>query len=144
MLVLRGYWDTIQALKIPATQYRSHHLSLQRSHCETKLSLHGGGIRDYMPSCCDCGPIDFSAKVIERLSDFTSKTDEMPEAFRAINTQLPLLSKTLQQVQTQAEKGYDVPTAKALTTVVVNSINLTTKLEAILEKTLPGRNATTF
>ena len=90
------------------------------------------------------GLVDFSAKVIERLSDFTSKTDEVPEAFRAINTQLPLLSKTLQQVQAQAEKGYDVPTAKALTTVVVNSINLTTKLEATLEKTLPGRNATTF
>ena len=90
------------------------------------------------------GPVDFSAKVIERLSDFTSKTDEVPEAFRAINTQLPLLSNTLQQVQAQAEKGYDIPTAKALTTVVVNSINLTTKLEAILEKTLPGRNATTF
>ena len=91
------------------------------------------------------GLVDFSTKVIERLSDFTSKTDDVPEAFRAINTQLPLFSNTLQQVQAQAKKGYiDVPTAKALTTVVVNSINLTTTLEAILEKTLPGRNATAF
>ena len=74
------------------------------------------------------GLVDFSAKVIERLSDFTSKTDDVPEAFRAINIQLPLFSNTLQQVQAQAEKGdIDVPTAKALTTVVVNKYQLDEK-----------------
>lgn len=91
------------------------------------------------------GLVEFSTKVAERLSDFTSDIDDVPEAFRTIKTQIALFSDTLQRVQAQAENGsVSIPTAKVLTPVVHNSISLTKKLETILKNTLPVKNATPF
>ena len=49
--------------------------------------------------------IDLSAKVVSRLQEFTSKTSDIPESFRSLSIQLPLLTATLQQIQAQAQAG---------------------------------------
>ncbi len=66
--------------------------------------------------------IELSTKVVSRLHDFTSKTSDVPESFRSLSIRLPLLTATLQRVQTQAEAGHlpeDV--ANALKAVVDNT-----------------------
>lgn len=41
--------------------------------------------------------IDFSAKVLARLNEYRSKSDELPSAFMHIYSQLPLLREVLQK-----------------------------------------------
>jgi N-terminal domain on NACHT_NTPase and P-loop NTPases len=47
--------------------------------------------------------IDISIKVVSRLQEFSSKTSDVPESFRALLIRLPLLTATLQRIQPQAE-----------------------------------------
>lgn len=62
---------------------------------------------------------DLSAKVVSRLHDFTSKTSEVPESFHSLSTRLPLLTVTLQHIQSQAEDGrFPDDVTKALRGVV--------------------------
>lgn len=49
--------------------------------------------------------IDLGVKVIARLNDFTTRTCEVPESFRALGRRLPLLISTLRVVQQQADAG---------------------------------------
>ena len=49
--------------------------------------------------------VDFSAKTLERLKQFRSKAQDIPEAFREISNQLPLLLADLQHTRTEAEAG---------------------------------------
>ncbi len=43
--------------------------------------------------------VDLSAKVVSRLQEFTSKTSDIPESFRSLLNRLPLLTATLQHIQ---------------------------------------------
>ena len=88
--------------------------------------------------------IDFGTKVVNRLSVFPSKVGDVPETFRLIKVQLPLILDTLQQTKDQAdERQINEETAKALKTVVDECIAAVQQLDEILTKALPnGRDST--
>lgn len=66
--------------------------------------------------------VDLSAKVVSRLHDFTSETSDIPDSCHALLVRLPLLTATLQRVQTQAEAdGLSKDVTKALKAFVDNT-----------------------
>ncbi|KAL8763280.1 MAG: hypothetical protein Q9194_007384, partial [Teloschistes cf. exilis] len=86
--------------------------------------------------------IDLSAKVISRIRDFTSKSSDVPETFRALFTRLPLLTATLHHIQSQAEAGHlleDV--SKALNAVVDHTSEQISTVQISLSKILPSDGA---
>lgn len=79
--------------------------------------------------------IDLSAKVVSRLHEFTS---DIPESFRSLSIQLPLLTATLQHIQTQAQAGRlpdDV--TKALKAVVDSTFKQVSDVQTCLSHILP-------
>lgn len=86
--------------------------------------------------------VELSAGVVSRLYEFTSKTSEVPESFRSLSIRLPLLTVTLQRIQTQAKAGRlpdDV--TKALTAVVDNTSEQVSAVQTCLSKILPPEGA---
>ena len=86
--------------------------------------------------------VDLSVKVVSRLHDFTSKSSEVPESFRSLSTRLPLLTATLQHIQTQAEGGHfpdDV--TEALKVVVDDTSKQVSDIQMSVSKVLPSDGA---
>ena len=86
--------------------------------------------------------VDISAKVVSRLHEFTSKFSDIPESFRSLWIRLPLLTATLQHIQSQAESGHlpnDVP--KALRAVVDNTSEQVSIVQIYLSKVVPSDGA---
>ena len=86
--------------------------------------------------------VDLSAKVVSRLHEFTSKSSDVPESFRSLWIRLPLLTATLQHIQSQAEAGClpdDV--TKALKAVVDNTAEQVSAIQICLFKVLPSDGA---
>ncbi|KAI4193679.1 MAG: hypothetical protein LQ350_008210 [Teloschistes chrysophthalmus] len=86
--------------------------------------------------------IDLSAKVISRIRDFTSKSSDVPETFRALSTRSPLLTATLYHIQSQAKAGHlleDV--SKALNAVVDHTSEQISTVQKSLSKILPSDGA---
>lgn len=89
--------------------------------------------------------VDFSAKVIKRLKEFDSAIDKIPESFRVIKIQLPLITDTLRRMQFQAQAGSaDAAAANACIPVIDNSIEEVQRLTTILDNALPTRALSTF
>ena len=89
--------------------------------------------------------VDLSAKVVSRLYDFTSKTSEVPESFRSLSTRLPLLTATLQHIQSQAEDGrFPDDKTKALKVVVDDTSRQVSDIQISLSKVLPSDSASKF
>jgi KaiC/GvpD/RAD55 family RecA-like ATPase len=82
--------------------------------------------------------VDFSARVIHRLEEFHSDAGELPKSLRHINTELPVLSTTLQNIgrDIKANLG-DTGTRDALIPVVDGCQEQIAQLDAILARTLP-------
>ena len=79
--------------------------------------------------------IDLSAKVVSRLHEFTS---DIPESFRSLSIQLPLLTATLQHIQTQAQAGrFPDDVTKALKVVVDNTFEQVSDVQTCLSHILP-------
>jgi len=86
--------------------------------------------------------VDLSAKVVSRLHDFTSKSSEVPESFRSLSTRLPLLTATLQHIQSQAEDGrFPDDVTKALKAVVDDTSKQVSDIQISLSKVLPSGGA---
>ena len=86
--------------------------------------------------------VDVTAKVVSRLHEFTSKSSDVPDSFRSLWIRLPLLTATLQRIQSQADAGHlpdDV--MKALQTVVDNTIEQTLTIQICLSTVLPDDGA---
>ena len=84
--------------------------------------------------------VDFGTKVMHRLNEFQSNIKDVPETFRHIKTQLPLLIDTLKQTQAQADAAHlSEETAKALKLVVEGCLSQVKLLEEILIKALPTK-----
>ncbi|KAL2053416.1 hypothetical protein ABVK25_006410 [Lepraria finkii] len=82
--------------------------------------------------------IELTAKVLSRLHDFTSKSSEVPESFRSLSTRLPLLTATLQHIQSQAEDGrFPDDISKTLKTVVDDTSKQVSDIQISLSKVLP-------
>ena len=86
--------------------------------------------------------VDLSAKVVSRLHDFTSKSSEVPESFRSLSTRLPLLTATLQHIQSQAEDGrFSDDVTKALKVVIDDTSKQVSDIRISLSKVLPSDGA---
>lgn len=86
--------------------------------------------------------VDLSAKVLSRQRDFASKFSDVPETFRSLWIRLPLLTATLEHIQSQAEAGHlpdDV--TKALKAVVDNTSEQVSTVQTCLSKILPSDDA---
>lgn len=89
--------------------------------------------------------INLTAKVISRLRESTSKSSELPESFRSLLTRLPLLTATLQQIQSQAEDGrFSDDVAQALKAVVDDTSEQVSDIHVSLSKILPSDGASKF
>jgi len=83
--------------------------------------------------------VDFTTKVVSRLDEFRSNVQEVPESFRQVYDQLPVLSATLERIQDvvradSVANNLDAPFLR----VVNNCREKILELDAILEKTLPA------
>src|SRR3984957_14151021 len=82
--------------------------------------------------------VEFSSKIIERLNEFQSSIDEVPQTFRDLKIQLPLLRETLKKTKTHAEAGFiDTDIQTAILNVVKGCQEQVELLDNILVKTLP-------
>ena len=86
--------------------------------------------------------IDVSIKVVSRLQEFSSNTSDVPKSFRALLVQLPLLTATLQRIQTQAEAGrLPDEVTKALKAVIDSTSEQVSAVQTCLSKALPSNGA---
>ena len=86
--------------------------------------------------------IDLSAKVVSRLHEFTSKVSDVPRSFRSLRARLPLLTTTLQRIQSQTEAGHlldDI--TKALKALVDDTFKQVLAVHTCLFKILPSDGA---
>jgi hypothetical protein len=89
--------------------------------------------------------VDFSSKVVERLDDFASSVGEVPRAFRHIKTELPLIIDSLRRIQEQARDGsVEKATVDAVEPVIKDCEREITRLEKILDKTVPSVGASSW
>ena len=86
--------------------------------------------------------VDLSIKVATRLHDFTSKSSDVPETFRSLANRLPLLTATLQRIQSQAEAGHlPEDLTRALNAVVDHTFEQIATVQTSLSKILPSDGA---
>jgi N-terminal domain on NACHT_NTPase and P-loop NTPases len=89
--------------------------------------------------------VAFSGKIIKRLDEFASATDNIPATFWDIKVQLPLLIDTLQRNQRQAEEGPIGETAAiALKAVIERGLEEAQTLMKILDRALPKDASSSF
>ena len=82
--------------------------------------------------------VDFSTEIIERLDEFQSNVDEIPQSFRDLKTLLSLLRNTLNRTKAESERGLtDTDTQTAVLEVVEGCRSQVQQLNDILVKTLP-------
>jgi hypothetical protein len=63
--------------------------------------------------------VDFGSKIVSRLDEFQSNVCGVPQTYRDIKNQLPLILNILQRTKAQAETGdIDDNTQKAILSVV--------------------------
>jgi N-terminal domain on NACHT_NTPase and P-loop NTPases len=84
------------------------------------------------------GLVDFGSKVLHRLNDFQSSRGEIPETFKHVKEELPILLETLNQTKLAVEKGsIKEETKKALLLVVNRCQTQITLLDDLIGKSLP-------
>ena len=84
------------------------------------------------------GVIDFASKVIRRIKDAGETVQNVPQAFRDVQTTLPLLSHALKQTQRRIETGaLDEEACSALKPVLQNCSSDISELNGIFDKCLP-------
>jgi hypothetical protein len=85
--------------------------------------------------------VDFSTRVVAHLDEFYSVAKEVPESFRHVKTELPLLAITLAQlkdaINTTSVSG---ESTKALVPIIAGCAEQVKKLDGILTKILPEAN----
>ena len=86
--------------------------------------------------------VDLSAKVVSRIHDFNSKSSEVPESLRSLSIRLPLLTATLQHIQSQAEDGrFPNNVTKFLKGFVDDTSKQVSDIQISLSKVLPSDSA---
>ncbi|KAJ4304872.1 hypothetical protein N0V90_000400 [Kalmusia sp. IMI 367209] len=82
--------------------------------------------------------VDFTSKIVDRLAEFLSDSDDIPQSLGHLKAELPLLSYTLQQIQEAIEaKRLPERSAAALRPTLQGCEQSMHQIESILEKTLP-------
>jgi hypothetical protein len=84
------------------------------------------------------GLVDFGSKVLHRLNDFQSSRGEIPETFKHVKDELPILLETLYQTKVAVEKGgIKEETKKAVLLVVNGCQTQITLLDNLIARSLP-------
>ena len=82
--------------------------------------------------------VDFGSRVLKRFKEYQSKFGEVPEAFRHIKTELPVLLDALQQTNAAINAGsMQDETKKALLLAVEGCEAQIKSLDGIIVKALP-------
>jgi N-terminal domain on NACHT_NTPase and P-loop NTPases len=82
--------------------------------------------------------IDFGSRVLKRLEEYQSKLGEIPEAFRHIKTELPVLLDALRQTKAAIDTGsMQDETKKALLAAVEGCGVQIKSLDDVIVKALP-------
>ncbi|KAL8993511.1 MAG: hypothetical protein Q9188_007312 [Gyalolechia gomerana] len=86
--------------------------------------------------------VDLSAKVLSRQHDFASNFSDVPQSFRSLWTQLPLLTATLEHIQSQAQT-HQLPddVTRALKAVVDSTSEQVSIVQTYLSQVLPCDDA---
>jgi hypothetical protein len=88
---------------------------------------------------------DFATKVVDRLNEFHSSLNEVPQIFRDIKNQLPLLILTLEDTQSRANaRRISEETAEKLKHGVSGCLSQVKRLEDIMAKTIPAERDSTL
>jgi hypothetical protein len=83
--------------------------------------------------------VDFGSKILHRLSEFHSSVEDVPESFRHIKAELPVLLDTLQQTKEAVEAGsVRDETKKALLPAIEGCRIQIKSLDDVLLKVLPA------
>jgi len=83
--------------------------------------------------------VDFGSKILHRLSEFQSSIEGVPESFRHIKAELPVLLNTLQQTKEAVEAGsVRDETMKALLPAIEGCRIQIRSLDDVLLKILPA------
>ena len=84
------------------------------------------------------GLVDFSSKVLHRLNDFQSSRGEIPESFKQLKEELPILLETLNQTKLAVERGSIKDETKNVLLLVVNRCQTQiTLLDDLIGRSLP-------
>lgn len=87
--------------------------------------------------------LDLTAKVIIRITEYTRQGHEGPAYLRTIETQLPLLEKTLPIIKREAESGVIAPDVCAELRKIISAAHEEVgRLNTYVELIKPGRTAT--
>jgi hypothetical protein len=82
--------------------------------------------------------VDFGSKVLHRLNDFQSSCGEIPETFKQVKKELPILLATLDHTKVAVEKGsIKEETRKVLSLVVNECQTQITLLDNLITDLLP-------
>ena len=86
--------------------------------------------------------VDLSAKVLSRQRDFSSNLSDVPQSFRSVWTQLPLLTATLEHIQSQAQtRQLPDDVIRALKAVVDSTSEQVSLVQTYLSQVLPCDDA---
>jgi hypothetical protein len=82
--------------------------------------------------------VDFGSRVLKRLEEYQSKLGDIPEAFRYIKTELPVLLDALQQTKEKIDAGcMQDKSKKALLPAIAGCAVQIKALDDIIAKALP-------
>ncbi|KAL8654425.1 MAG: hypothetical protein Q9226_003438 [Calogaya cf. arnoldii] len=91
------------------------------------------------------GVIDFTGKILGRIKDASENYQNIPKAFRVVQTTLPLLSHALKQIQQRIDSGVsDEEACAALKPVLQDCQSDISDLNDIFDKCLPKEGSSKF
>lgn len=108
------------------------------SPCVSACSGNGGGHCWISFVSAVSALIEIGSTVVGRLNDFREKAHDLPEAFKHIKTQLPIMIDSLQRTRAEAQAGnMDSDTQKALTSALGGCYSQIRRIDDILDGVLP-------
>ncbi|KAL8676497.1 MAG: hypothetical protein Q9186_006992 [Xanthomendoza sp. 1 TL-2023] len=91
------------------------------------------------------GIVDFASKVLGRIKEASDDVHDVPKAFRDVQSTLPLLANTLNQIKRQIDSGaLDEEACQVLKPVLQTCLSRSSELEEILEKCNPKDGSSKF
>lgn len=89
--------------------------------------------------------VDTGSRVLSRLSEFNATSHDIPESFRHLNAQLPIVLDGLRRTEARAKAGnIDRRTQEALTPTIQGCRDRVAGLYDILEDVLPSQTDSSF
>jgi hypothetical protein len=86
--------------------------------------------------------VSFAHHVVERLVEFNSKLDDVPESFQGISHELPLLIDVIRRIKKSVySETHDALTRVALKRILDGCEGQVTKLQTILNDVMPSPGA---